>query len=138
MFAAWGVSDWLFGNRNKGHNEELRQMFLQEQRKLSGNDNDDDDSWLALLDAKPILFHCVIRTNSGLTHCLSGVRLGDVVDILEEGVGPNQDYNLCRLHARDDEPLSRDTYGWFPIRWLQKLHHYESMAREQQQQQQQR
>jgi len=140
MFAAWGVSDWLFGNRNKGHNEELRQMFLQEQQTLlSGNDNNnnnnDNDAWLNSLDAKPTLFYCVIRTNSGLTHCLSGVRLGDVVDVLEEGVGPNQDYNLCRLRARGDDndgPFSRDTYGWFPIRWLQKLDHYDSIAREQQ------
>jgi hypothetical protein len=72
---------------------------------------------------------------------------------LEEGVGPEKAYNLCRLPAKQpaaaaahnvgedqsqgQQPatapsLSRDVYGWFPIRWLQKLDHYESIVREQQ------
>ena len=138
VFASWGASDWMFGNRTKGHNEGLRQEFLAEQQEQSrGNDAETySDGWLALLDGKPTLFHCVIRKNSGLTHCLSGVQLGDVVEVLEEGVGPEKAYNLCRLPAKEEtagqSSLSRDTYGWFPIRWLQKLEHYESMAREQQ------
>ena len=128
MFAAWGVSDWIFGNRTKGHNEGLRHEFVADQRK----DNDEMDNWLEQLESKPTLFHCVVRKTSGLTHCLSGVKLGDVVEILEEGVGPDKAYNLCRLPARDEEAsLSRDTYGWFPIRWLQKLENYNSMVRQQ-------
>ncbi len=130
MFAAWGVSDWIFGNRTKGHNEGLRQDFVADQRKNSPDN--EMEGWLERLETKPTLFHCVVRKTSGLTHCLSGVRLGDVVEILEEGVGPDKAYNLCRLPAKDNEAsLSRDTYGWFPIRWLQKLEHYESMVREQ-------
>jgi hypothetical protein len=161
MFAAWGVSDWIFGNRTKGHNEDLRQEFLEEQRRrqqnvqrnnnnTDNNDNTDmDDSWLTSLDTQPTLFHCVIRKNAGLKHCLSGVQLGDVVEVLEEGVGPDKAYNLCRLAAKQQQPahnnegngespsatmpsLSRDVCGWFPIRWLQKLDHYESIVREQQ------
>ena len=73
MFAAWGVSDWIFGNRTKGHNEGLRQEFVADQRK----DNDEMDDWLERLESKPTLFHCVVRKTSGLTHCLSGVKLGD-------------------------------------------------------------
>lgn len=97
------------------------------------SDCGEDEPPTNVLFTKPTLFHCVVRKTSGLTHCLSGVRLGDVVEILEEGVGPDKAYNLCRLPAKDNEAsLSRDTYGWFPIRWLQKLEHYESMVREQQ------
>ena len=127
MFAAWGVSDWIFGNRTKGQNEGMRKDFVADQR---GKDDEMDD-WLANLEVKPTLFHCVVRKTSGITHCLSGVQLGDVVEILQEGVGPDKAYNLCRLPAKDDASLSRDTYGWFPIRWLQKLDHYESMVRKQ-------
>ena len=139
MFAAWGATDWIFGNRTKGHNEGLRQKFLEEQRRGQNNNRDNegsDDDWLLSLESKPTLFHCVIRQNTGLTHCLSGVQLGDVVEVLEEGVGPERSYNLCRLPAKPAQPgqppsLSRDTYGWFPIRWLQKLEHYEFTVREQ-------
>ena len=69
---------------------------------------------------------------------------------VKEGVGPDRQYNLCRLPAKElssssssaseeeselESPpslsLSTDTYGWFPVRWLQKLDHYESMVQEQ-------
>ena len=140
MFAAWGASDWIFGNRTIGHNEDLRQQFLAEQQHRNEDDNNDNydyDYLLSLLETKPTIFHCVIRKSAGLTHCLSGVQLGDVVEVLEEGVGPERAYNLCRLPARAQDEgqsstsLSTDTYGWFPIRWLQKLDHYESMVQEQ-------
>lgn len=140
MFAAWGVSDWVFGNRTKGHNEELRQRFLAElehQQKHKANDDTTDDCCdLSSLDAKPTVFYCVVRKSTGLTHCLTGAQLGDVVEVLEEGVGPDRAYNLCRLPVKEKpgQPsmsLSRDAYGWFPIRWLQKMEHYESMVQKQ-------
>ena len=140
VFAAYGVSDWMFGNRTRGHNEGLRQEFLEEQLGRYRRDGS-GEGYLSSLETKPTLFHCVIRKNQGLVHCLPGVQLGDVVEILEERVGPEKSYNLCRLPAKpatqnqseDDERLSisRDTYGWFPIRWLQKLDHYESMVQKQ-------
>jgi len=131
MFAAWGASDWVFGNRTKGHNEELRQKFLAEQHRHHPNSHEDSDDYLSSLETKPTLFHCVIRQSTGLTHCVSGVQLGDVVEVLEEGVGPDRAYNLCRLPAKAQSSLSTDSYGWFPIRWSQKLDHYESMVQEQ-------
>ena len=141
VFAAYGISDWMFNNRTRGHNEGLRQEFLEEQHRRYENDNN-GNNYLSSLETKPTLFHCVIRKNHGLVHCLPGVQLGDVVEILEEGVGPEHLYNLCRLPAKtvienqeecDELPvIPRDSYGWFPIRWLQKLDHYESMARNQQ------
>ncbi|MGK3758052.1 MAG: hypothetical protein ACI8RD_010366 [Bacillariaceae sp.] len=68
--------------------------------------------------------------------------------LIKEGVGPDRQYNLCRLPAKsspssseeesESSPslslslsLSTDTYGWFPVRWLQKLDHYESMVQKQ-------
>jgi hypothetical protein len=53
------------------------------------------------------------------------------VEVLQEGIGPNRAYNLCRLPAHPDEPLSTDIYGWFPTRWLQKLDDYDQMVQEQ-------
>ena len=66
------------------------------------------------------LFYCVIRRAykqmSG-SYGLQGVRVGDVVEVLEEGVGPDKLYNLCRIKKGDaDEQI-----GWFPISFMEKI-----------------
>ena len=60
----------------------------------------------------------------------------------QEGVGPDRAYNLCRLitsktlvsTGSDDESIAHEdaSYGWFPIRWLQKLEHYNATIQQQQ------
>ncbi len=116
MFLTYGISEHYFQNRQLHLNEVLRQQMEQEcDRKV--------------LESKPILFYCVIRRTRGMTHCLSNIKVGDVVQVLEEGVGPNQDYNLCRFPA--DKPHAMDTIGWYPIRWLQKLEAYERVIHQQ-------
>lgn len=122
MFLLWGISEYLLTNRQLGLNEELRQSFEKEYA----------DHREALDTALPTLFYCVIRRTKGFTHCLSNIQVGDVVEVLEEGVGPNAEYNLCRLPAALNQPHARDTVGWFPIRWLQKLGDYERMIQQNQ------
>jgi hypothetical protein len=117
MFLAWGASDSIFGNRQVGKNEELREAFLSQY-----------SSGLELL---PVVRLCVVRRNTGFTHCLSGVQIGDVVEVLQEGVGPERSYNLCRVPANPEDPMSTDIYGWFPTRWLQKLDNYDQMVHDQ-------
>jgi hypothetical protein len=120
MFLAWGASDWIFGNQQVATNEALRQEFLNQPPLLEEDAN--------------ILLYCVVRRTSGFTHCLSSVKVGDVVEVLQEGVGPDQAYNLCRLPAHSNHDMATDTCGWFPIRWLQRLDDYENMIEQQQQQ----
>ena len=96
MFAAWGASDWFFGNKIKGINEGLRKEFIaatitaNPQKKANNYnynaDDDDDDYYLTVLEKKPTLFHCVIRRDTGFIHCLSGVQLLDVVEVLEVSI----------------------------------------------------
>ena len=97
MFAAWGASDWFFGNKIKGINEGLRKEFIAaatitaNHQKANNNynyndDDDDDDYYLTVLEKKPTLFHCVIRRDTGFIHCLSGVQLLDVVEVLEVSI----------------------------------------------------
>ena len=99
MFAAWGASDWFFGNKIKGINEGLRKEFIaaatitanhhQKANNYNYNDDDDDDDddyYLTVLEKKPTLFHCVIRRDTGFIHCLSGVQLLDVVEVLEVSI----------------------------------------------------
>jgi hypothetical protein len=123
MFGAWGASEWFFGNQQKGWNEQLRRQFLTEYD-------------VTTLHVQPALFHCVVRKRNGFTHCMTGIDVGDVVEVLEEGCGPDGLYNLCRLPAKPNDDRSIDTYGWFPYRWLQKYDDYESMAQQHRQPQQ--
>lgn len=117
MFVAWGVSDSIFGNRQVEKNENLRQEFLSQ-------------NFLAV-EMLPVICLCVVRRNTGFTHCLSGVQIGDVVEVLQEGVGPDRMYNLVRLPTNADAPMSTDIYGWFPTRMLQKMDDYDKMVQEQ-------
>ena len=47
-------------------------------------------------------------------------RVSDVVEVLEENVGPKNDklYHLCRKKTQDGQVMS---IGWFPIRFLEKI-----------------
>lgn len=147
MFAGWGVAQWVIGNRRLGDSEELRRLFLAEHCGRGGTDGDggSDGDGEERLHAMPVLFHCVIRRTHGFAHTMAGgrLRVGDVVEVLQEGVGPDRSYNLCRLPADPEHGvgvgtlLATDTYGWFPTRWLQKLDHYEAIVRRQHQHQQQ-
>ena len=63
---------------------------------------------------RPALFQCVIRQTSQLggSNMLHHVKEGDVVDVLEEGVGPERIFNLCR---------NEKSIGWYPMRYMEKL-----------------
>lgn len=77
---------------------------------------------------KSAKFQCIIRREykemSG-SYGLRGVLLGDVVDVLDEAVGPEQAYNLCRIHNADGN--NEDVQiGWFPISFMEKVPHKKS------------
>ena len=86
----------------------------------------------------PAMFECVIRRAypMGGSHGLPKVQVGEVVQVLQEGVGPDQQYNLCRrrqLTVRKDQngqngqPLQNDddddsvVVGWYPIGFMEKI-----------------
>jgi len=76
-------------------------------------------------EESPMLFRCLVRRtlrNFDGTKCLTNVKVGDVVEVLEEGVGPGNAYNLCRIRSENesgkDEKVS---VGWFPMTCLEKL-----------------
>jgi hypothetical protein len=89
MFAAWGASEWIFGNQEKKMNEKLRTLFLNNM-ELTNTAEKHVVSSSSSLESKPILFYCVIRRNTGFNHCMTGIQVGDVVEVLEEGVGPGK------------------------------------------------
>ena len=111
MFGGWCVTDSLFRNNLTSYNEELRQQFLVENQKyllhdedcrsqkkhndhddVSDSDNNNKNNQnqnhthtvsTILFQNKPILFHCIIRKNTGFAHCLADVQIGDAVEVIE-------------------------------------------------------
>lgn len=77
----------------------------------------------------PFMFRCVVRRIPELfdgTKSLTNVKVGDIVDVVEEGVGPGGAYNLCRLCQTSDTETGcangdEMSIGWFPTICLEKI-----------------
>ncbi|GKZ00376.1 hypothetical protein MPSEU_000990600 [Mayamaea pseudoterrestris] len=68
----------------------------------------------------PALFECTVEVvyEMGGTHGLTNVRQNQVLQVLQEGVGPNKQYNLCRTIIDEDHPFA--SIGWYPMSFLAK------------------
>lgn len=67
-----------------------------------------------------VLFRCVVRMvppNFDGHRCLTGVEVGDVLNVVEEGVGPGNQYNLCSI----DRGAGDISAGWFPCSCLEPV-----------------
>mmetsp|Transcript_24736 Transcript_24736/g.36849 ORF Transcript_24736/g.36849 Transcript_24736/m.36849 type:complete len:193 (-) Transcript_24736:415-993(-) len=82
--------------------------------------------------SRPTMFKCVVRQVPAMfdgPRCLTGVENGDIVDVIEERVGPDGGYNLCRYSGEKEEGSKSTSenvedmifVGWFPTSCLQKL-----------------
>lgn len=68
---------------------------------------------------RPTLYECIVKHpyRMGGTHGLAGnVKMGDVVQVLQEGVGPGQQYVLCRRMDQSGDIQ----VGWYPTGFLEK------------------
>jgi hypothetical protein len=52
------------------------------------------------------------------------IQVNDIVEVLEEGVGPDKYYNLCRTRSKETGEV--DAVGWYPIVCLEKLEEAET------------
>lgn len=69
----------------------------------------------------PTIFKCkILRVEPSLdgTKMLRGIRVGDVVEVMEEGVGPHRAYHLCRLPTTGTR---RESIGWYPVEFLETI-----------------
>jgi hypothetical protein len=100
--------------RQRTEREALLNQLRSEFRR-SQNSKEQDD-WYNM----PPLFMCIVRkkpVNLDGFKCLTGVDVGDTVQVLQEKVGPNEMYNLCRSV---DEKGRAIAVGWFPTQYLEK------------------
>jgi hypothetical protein len=69
----------------------------------------------------PTLFHCIARKvyKMGGSHSLMHVEQDDVLQVLAEGIGPDNLYNLCRKMTPDGQQVV--SIGWYPVQYLEKV-----------------
>ena len=118
------------------NDEEKDNLYRQLQRDVK---NDGEQSRQNMIqsgsDVTKSLFQCIVRRippNFDGHKCLTDIKIGDVVNVIEEGVGPGKQYNLCsidksvRQNNSGDKGQENDTknevsVGWFPCSCLQKV-----------------
>lgn len=104
--------------------------FLQYQNKLEVTDTVEeirqsiDEKRREMMERHknaPTLFQCKVveEYKMGGSHGLKGVKQGDVVEILQEDVGPGEYYHLCR--TRDPETADVLSIGWYPQGYMEPI-----------------
>ena len=114
LLAIVAVDQLLQYQQNQGREEFLNQ--LRNERTRSPEDLQEMEDWYNM----PAIFDCVVRKmplNLDGYKCLTGVDVGDVVQVLQEKVGPEDMYNICRKVDDKGRPISA---GWFPTMYLEK------------------
>jgi len=129
VLAVLGV-DYAIQVRN---GEQKEEMYRQLQREVKRDGEiAREDMMKAGTDSTKSLFQCTVRRippNFDGHKCLTDVRIGDVVDVMEEGIGPGGQYNLCSIrretqqNKRDDNSGSKNrvSVGWLPCSCLEKV-----------------
>ena len=128
--------DYILQRRS---DKEKDDMFQQLEREVKiDEESTRKEERLMLLDgaAHKSKFQCIIRKvpqNFDGHKCLKNVKVGDVVGIIEEGVGPGGQYNLCSIERTtaaksasqdstdNDSSEEKISIGWFPCSCLQKI-----------------
>ena len=108
--------------------EASKQEIILNLKSAMRNDEarDKEKSISDISSKRKTLFECVIRRIPKYfdgSKCLMNVEVGDKVSIIEERVGPDGMYHLCRLERNEEKDVNNDIVqtGWFPISCLEKL-----------------
>ena len=107
--------DQILQYRQEQEAQEHRRVLYRMQEEANQQNVAPWDSTL------PTLFQCrIIHKEPSLdgTKMLRNIGVGDVVEVLEAGVGPNQAYHLCR---RKDVTNRPGAVGWYPIQYLEQV-----------------
>ncbi|KAL3758321.1 hypothetical protein ACHAWU_004286 [Discostella pseudostelligera] len=130
IFALVGI-DYILQTRNDQQRETMYKQLEREVRRDEATSRKEDRRMLEEGIASMSKFKCIIRKvplNFDGHKCLKNVKVGDVVTVLEEGVGPGGQYNLCSIdrdatttgvESSENEP--RISIGWYPCSCLQKI-----------------
>mmetsp|Transcript_16474 Transcript_16474/g.40237 ORF Transcript_16474/g.40237 Transcript_16474/m.40237 type:complete len:207 (+) Transcript_16474:109-729(+) len=116
----WGLLglvavDQVLQYKQEQEGKERMQMLIEMQQEANEMNRPEWDKSL------PSLFQCKIayvEPSLDGTKMLANIRVGDVVEIVEAKVGPNQAYHLCRRPAQGRRP---ESMGWYPVEFLENV-----------------
>ena len=93
-----------------------RKDFLMDVKAYQDPPDDADKyEWLT----KPTLYTRVIQKVPDMDgyKCLHNVKAGDIVEVVEEKAGPEDEYSVCRIESESGEIST----GWFPTSYLREV-----------------
>lgn len=126
ILALVGIDYVLRGQNDQEREAMVKQLAREVRRDAAITRREDQDMVNKGLAAK---FKCIVRKvpeNFDGHKCLKNVKVGDVVNVIEEGIGPGGQYNLCfiaREATNNGGNVSHESLsiGWFPCCYLQKV-----------------
>mmetsp|Transcript_35394 Transcript_35394/g.60123 ORF Transcript_35394/g.60123 Transcript_35394/m.60123 type:complete len:229 (-) Transcript_35394:293-979(-) len=124
--------DYVLQLRNDQQREDMYRELERGVRRDEATTRKEDRKILNEGLAAKYKFKCIIRKvpQSFDGHkCLKNVKVGDIVNVIEEGVGPGGQYNMCSIERgkakiegqRYSEEAQRFSIGWFPCSCLEKI-----------------
>lgn len=124
--------DYLLQVRNDEQRDGAYRQLEREVRRDEVTTRKEDRRMMNEGVAAKSKFECTIRKvpqNFDGHKCLKNVKVGDVVGVIEEGVGPGGQYNLCTIDRGAGKNIGNDSQegeqkvsiGWFPCSCLQKM-----------------
>ena len=117
--------------RDDQQREDVYKQLEREVRLDEASNRKEDQKILGEGISSLSKFQCIIRKvplNFDGHKCLKNVKVGDIVSVLEEGVGPGGQYNLCSIERITKKPGMDNadcdptvSIGWYPCSCLQKI-----------------
>jgi hypothetical protein len=121
------VLDQALQIKQEWEDEGKRQVLKQIQKEA------DDTHPADFNESLPTLFKCrlvhiepsldgtkMLTRKQKQTTGSTSLQPGDIVDVIEANVGPNQAYHVCRVKSRDSNATSV-LVGWYPVMFLERV-----------------
>jgi hypothetical protein len=130
VLAVVGI-DYYLQQRNDRQRNEMIHRFEQEVKQDEAISRKEESELINKnggVDMKT-QFQCYVRRvpkQFDGHKCLTNLKVGDIVNVLQEGVGPDNKYNLCSIERSPALPVAADekriiSIGWFPCSCLEKI-----------------
>lgn len=114
----FGMSMWLLLFVDKYFQNRERECIQQAHEQLAA-DFADMEQWDTKYKDHQALFTCMVRVKSRELKDLFPVEIGEVVDVLVEGVGRDGTLNICR--TRPQNPHQKAVISLYPMGCLQRV-----------------
>ena len=125
MLAVVGI-DYYLQQRNDQQRNEMIRRFEEEVKEDEAKSREEERDMINSNKGaamKP-LFQCIVRkvpSNFDGHKTLTSVKVGDVVNVIQECVGPDNKYNLCSIERQSASDEKNISVGWFPCSCLEKI-----------------